>query len=90
MLFDVLADGELHRIGQGGRGIEKEDALDQNFGMLHLIDRLLLDEFAQPAEIPGLAHFGVQEVLVDRRQLFFEGLVEGRDNFRITFHIGVV
>ena len=48
LFLDVLADGELHRIGQIGRGIEEEDALDQDFGVLHLVDGLLLDEIAQP------------------------------------------
>jgi hypothetical protein len=58
--------------------------------MLHLIDRLLLDELTEAWELPVLAHFGVQEVLIDRHQFFPEGFVQSCDYFRIACHIASV
>jgi hypothetical protein len=82
-----FADGEMHRLRQAGRGVQKENALDEGLGMFHFIDGLLLDELAQSRELPGLTHLGVKEVLIDGSQLFLESFVEGGDDFRISLHI---
>ncbi len=70
LLLDVRSNVELHQLRQVGRPIQEQDPLDNRLGVLHFIDGLLLDEGAKPVVVPVLAHLGVQEVLVDRRQLF--------------------
>jgi hypothetical protein len=42
----------------------------------HLVDRLVLDVLGEAEIPPVLAHLGVEEVLVDRRQLGGEHVVE--------------
>ena len=66
--------------------VEKQDALDQFLGVLHLVDRLLLDERAEPVVAPVVAHLRVQEVLVDGRQLLLERLVELSNDLVVSAH----
>ena len=70
-----------------GRAIQKEDALDQRFGVLHLVDGLLLDVVAEPLVLPVLAHFGVQKILIDGGQLLGERLIESLNNLGIPLHV---
>ncbi len=41
-LQHVLADAQLAQVLQVGQAFEKEDALDQTIGVLHLVDRFLV------------------------------------------------
>jgi hypothetical protein len=44
--------------------------------MLHLAERLFLDLRAETVVMPVLAHLGVKEVLIDRRQFFMQRFVQ--------------
>ena len=54
--------------------------------MLHLVDRLVILDMRQLAIAPVLQHAGVQEVLVDGRQLILQHHVEVLDDLRIALH----
>jgi hypothetical protein len=54
--------------------------------MAHLVDRLLTQLGGEPEVAPVLAHLGVDEILVDRRQLVGEELVEECEYFLVTLH----
>src|SRR5260370_912416 len=64
-----LPDVDLGEPLQVGHTLEKQDALDDQVGVLHLADRLLAHLLPQPLIAPVLAHASVDEVLVDRGQL---------------------
>jgi hypothetical protein len=36
--------------------------------------------------MPVLAHLGMQKVLIDRHELFGEGLIEAGDDFFVALH----
>ncbi len=55
--------------------------------MLHLVDRLLVGVLAELAQAPVFEHAGVQEVLVDRRQLVPEDGIEVTQDGRVTLHV---
>src|SRR5713101_3752177 len=82
----VFADRDTHGFGQAWRPVEKQNALDQFFSVFHFVDRLLLDELAQLAVMPVLAHFRVQEILIDGGELFFKRLLQGGNHLWISFH----
>ena len=66
--------------------VEEQQPLDDLFGVLHLVDRLLLDEVAELGVPPALAHLGVQEVLVDGGQLLAQRVVQVRDDGVVSSH----
>src|SRR5262245_54888316 len=88
-LLDVLADEQLVQVLEVRQPLEKQNALDERFGVLHLVDRRLALRFAEPRESPVLEHLRVDEVLVDRRELVGEDLVEPLDDLRIALHQAV-
>ena len=83
--FHVLPDAQLHRVHRR-RGVEEQDAFDQHLGVLHLVDRLLLDEGAEPVIAPVVTHLGVQEVLVDGRELLAQSEVQLFDDLLVPAH----
>ena len=54
--------------------------------VVHLLERLFAGVFGQFGEPPVVLHLGVQEVLVDGRQLAGELLVEQLQNIWIALH----
>jgi membrane protease YdiL (CAAX protease family) len=88
--LDGLADVELTEILQVGQTLEKQDALHQFVGMLHLVDGLFALLLGQALEPPVLQHLGVQEVLVDGRELVLEHAVQVVDDgFVEGLHEGI-
>ena len=86
LLLHALTDVDLEVVGHVRCAVEIEDALHQFFGVRHLFDRLFANQFRQPLVSPVLAHLRVQKVLVDRRKLGFQHLVQQRNNLCITLH----
>ena len=82
----VTADVEFQVLHLGG-GVEEQDALDQLLGVLHLVDRLLLDVVAERVVAPLVAHLRVQEVLVDGRELLTQRHVQLGNDLRGPFHV---
>src|SRR5579863_9050098 len=71
-----LPDRKLAQLLQIGQAIEKEDALHELVGVLHLVDRLLVNLLAEVLVTPVQAHLGVEEVLTDGGQLAGQDFVE--------------
>ena len=88
--FKLLGDGltDHHRAEalQVRHAFEIEDALDQLVGILHLADRLVAVVLAEAFVAPVVAHLGVDEVLVDGRELGGENLVEQLDDRLVAAH----
>lgn len=82
----VLADQQLAEVLQVGQAFEKQDALDQLVGMLHLVDGFIVLMLAELVQAPVLVHPRVQEVLVDGHQFVAKDLVEVLDDLSIAFH----
>jgi hypothetical protein len=82
----VLADVDLPQILQIGQSLQKKDAFDQQIGMLHLIDGLVILVLVELVEAPVFEHAGMQKVLIDGCQLIDKTLVEIGYNLRIPFH----
>ena len=81
-----LADHHGAEALQVRDALEVEDPLDELVGVLHLADRLVAVVLAEAFVAPVVAHLGVDEVLVDRRQLGREDLVEQLDDTRTAAH----
>ena len=81
-----LADRQLSEVLEVGQAVEQENALDQLVGVLHLANRLFVDLLAESLEAPVLHHAGVEEVLIDRRQLVLQELVQFGDDLWIALH----
>ena len=86
LLLHGLADAQRAETLQVGNPFEVEDALDERLGVLHLLDRLVADLLAESPVAPVVAHLGVDEVLVDRRQLAGQHLVEQLENLVVATH----
>src|SRR6185437_11783662 len=82
----VLTDEQLAEVLQVGQAVEKQDALNETIGMLHLIDRLFLLVRLQALQTPMTEHARVQEILVDRRELVFQHDVQMPQYFGIALH----
>jgi hypothetical protein len=54
--------------------------------MLHLIDRLVPLIVGEPVHAPIVEHAVVQPILVDRRQLVPERVIEMLDDLWVAFH----
>ena len=86
LLRGRLADADGAEPLQVGDAVEVEDPLDELVGVLHLVDRLVVEVLAEPLVAPVVEHLGVDEVLVDRRELGGEHLVEQLDDLVVTSH----
>src|SRR6476469_6685652 len=84
--LDVLADHELVQVLQIRQTFEKQDALCQLLGMLHLVDRRVALVVRKVRESPVLEHFRVQEILVDRGQLVGQHFVQPLQDLGVTLH----
>src|SRR5437763_627139 len=79
--FHVLADIEAHRLGEVGRGVQEKNSLNQFFGMLHLVNRLLLYKISKLAVMPVFTHLGMQKILIDRGQFLPKRLLKRSNDF---------
>ena len=86
LLGHGLADAERRQPLQVRDALEVEEPVGERLGVLHLVDRLVADVCGQALVAPVLAHLGVQEVLVDRRELAGEHLVQQLDDLVVTPH----
>jgi hypothetical protein len=88
--LQLLGDGlaHAHRVEalHVGDAVEVEDAVDDDVGVLHLVDRLVAAVLAEAAVPPVVAHLGVDEVLVDRRQLRREDVVQDVEDLGVSLH----
>jgi hypothetical protein len=80
----------MQQFRQIRRAIQEQDALDEHFGVLHLVDGLLLDVARQLLVFPVFAHLRMKEVLADCRQFLFESGVQFGNDFRISTHGRIV
>jgi hypothetical protein len=83
--FDALANQQLAEILKVWEAAEKQDAFDERIGMFHLVDGFLVLVPGKLRKTPVREHPGVQEILVDRRELVLENDVQGFDDFRIAW-----
>ncbi len=81
-LADLHAEEPLHV----GHALEVEDPLDQLLGVLHLAEGLLPALVGQALVAPVVLHLGVDEVLVDRRQLGGQHIVQEFNDLRCRLH----
>src|SRR5690606_22967434 len=65
---------------------EKENALDQAISVLHLVDRFLVFDLGELVEPPVPEHAGMQEILIDGRQLELQRLVQIFDDLGVALH----
>jgi hypothetical protein len=86
LLGHGLADVHLVEALHVGDALEVQDALDELVRVLHLVDRLLLHVVGEAVVAPVAAHLRVDEILVDRRQLSGENLVERVDDRLLALH----
>ena len=84
-ILDGFTDRELEGLHVGD-AIEEEDAFHKAFGVFHFADRLHLDVLGEAFVAPVFAHFGVEEILVDRGEFFAKGFVELFEYGRVTLH----
>ncbi len=86
LLGHGLADADRVEALHVGHALEEQDPLDDLVGVLHLVDRLVADVLGEPLVAPVAAHLGVDEVLVDRRQLGGQHVVEDVDDGGVALH----
>src|SRR5262249_30054596 len=86
LLRDGLTDVDLEEALHVRHALEIQDALDELVRVLHLVDRLLLDALGETEVAPVPAHLRVQEVLVHRRELPGEDLVEQLEDLLVALH----
>ena len=86
LLGHRLADAHREQALHVGDAVEVEDPVDDAVGVLHLVDRLVAAVLGEALVAPVVAHLGVDEVLVDRRQLGGEHLVEQLDDVGVSLH----
>ena len=63
LLLHIAAKLKLQPDTNPGQPVEKDDALNESFRMLHLLDSALLGKVGQPPVSPVVAHFGLRHVL---------------------------
>ena len=66
--------------------VQEQDALGEDVGVLHLVDRFVPLVFGQTADAPVGEHPVMEPVLVDCGQFVGERLVKELDDLRIAFH----
>src|SRR5579871_4008641 len=86
LVLHRLTDVDVHQLGHVRRPIEKQDPFDQRLGVFHLGNGFFSDVIGQLIVVPVLAHLCMKKVLVDRRQLLFEGFVQDGDDLGIASH----
>src|SRR5262245_3375622 len=86
LFLDGLADAQLVIALQIGHSLEEQDAADHLVGVAHLVDRFLANLVRQAFEPPVFTHLRVHEVLVDRRELVGEQVVEEREHLFVALH----
>jgi hypothetical protein len=62
--------------------------LDQFFRMLHFHNRQLLQVFGKIIVFPVLAHFGVNEILTERCELFLQSHIQRGNDLFASLHDG--
>src|ERR1022692_221302 len=67
--LDRSSNVDFEVVGHVRRTVEIQNSLHALFGMHHFLDGFLLRQLGEPLVAPVLAHFRVQEVLIDGRQL---------------------
>ena len=85
-LLDGLADAQAAEHLEIGQAAQKQDAVGQLVGVLHLVDRFVALVLGEPGHAPVVEHAVVQPVLVDRGHLVPQALVEIFDNLGIALH----
>src|SRR5581483_3677607 len=55
-------------------------------GVVHFVERLLLDGFVEPLVAPIVAHFGMHHILVDGREFIGQELVQDDQQPVIALH----
>src|SRR5689334_20272617 len=79
----IFPDQQLAQVLEVRQPLEKENALDQSVGVLHLVDRFFFLVLFQLVQPPIAEHAGVQEVLIDGSELVEQHLVQ------VLHHLGV-
>ena len=69
-----------------GHALEEQDPADELVGVLHLVDRLLAVVLRERLVAPVVEHLVVDEVLVDRRELGGQDLVEQFGDGGVALH----
>ena len=86
LLGHGLADAHGAEPLQVGHALEEEDPPDQLVGVLHLVDRLVAVVLRERLVAPVVEHLVVDEVLVDRRELGGQDLVEQFGDGSVALH----
>jgi hypothetical protein len=85
-LGDVLADAQGEELLVVGQSLEEQDAVGEDLGVPHLVQRLGAGVLGQLGVAPVVLHLGVQEVLVDGGQLGGQLLVQEFDDLLVASH----
>src|SRR6202044_3788274 len=85
-LFHRLPDMQRIEHLHVGEAVEKDDAVDELVGVLHLLDGLLAPLLGEIAIAPIVQQPVMQPILVDRGKFMPQGLVEIIDDDRLTAH----
>jgi hypothetical protein len=85
-LLDVLTDPQGIEHLHVGKAIEKEDAIGEAVGVLHLLDRFLAPDLGHLQEAPIVEQPVVQPVLVNGSELVTQSLVKIFDDFGVALH----
>ena len=76
LLTQCLSDPQREQPLVIGQAVEQQDAVGDLLRMLHFFERLFAGVRGHLGEAPAVLHLGMQEILVDRRQLAGQLLVE--------------
>ena len=88
-LLDVLADTQGIEHLHVRETVEEQDPIGELVGVLHLLDTLLAPDLGHLEQAPIIEDPVVQPVLVDRRQLVAQPLVEIFDDLGIALHLSL-
>jgi hypothetical protein len=83
----VLADAELAQVLKVGQPFQEQDAVDDLVSAFHDLDGRTVFPFAQCLETPVPERAGVQEVLVDGRELVLQNKLQSGDDVRVALHL---
>ena len=84
--LDVLSDPQPVTWLHVRAAFEKQNASDEQVGVLHFFDRLLAPGLGEVLEAPVVENSVVQPILIDGRQLMAESLVQVLDDALIALH----
>src|SRR5262252_3717564 len=85
--LDVLADMQRIEHLHVRKAVEKDDALDQLVGMLHLFDGFLAPLFGEGLVAPIVEQAVMQPILIDGRQFMPQPLVEVIEDTGLASHL---